>query len=112
MRRVKDLAEDTQRASAAGFVVAPESTSADPDARRAVIRSYTSKIDDTRETRIGEFLGLNLALCQGAYPAETDGLGKSRIDGCLRPQSRPSEPQPVRPLAAVLSTPPAIQTPD
>ena len=56
-------------ARASGFDVAPESTPADPAQHLAVIRSYTTKLDDLRE-HIGGFLGLKPALCEVVYANE------------------------------------------
>ena len=70
--RVPDLDAGSEQARASGFDVAPESTPADPAQRLAVIRSYTTKLDDIRETHIGGFLGIKLALCEVVYANEND----------------------------------------
>ena len=68
--RVQDLDGETEHARSSGFEVGTEVTPADPAARLAVIRSYTTKIDDIRETQIGDFLGTKLVLCQIDYADE------------------------------------------
>ena len=70
--RVPDLDAGSAHASSNGFDVAPESTPADPAQRLEVIRSYTNKLNDIRETHIGEFLGLKLALCEISYVDEDE----------------------------------------
>ena len=70
--RVPDLDLGSEEARKAGFDVAPESTPADRAQRKAVIDSYTTKLEDIRETHVGGFLGLKLALCELTYTNEAE----------------------------------------
>lgn len=58
-------------ARASGFDVAPESTPADPAQHLAVIRSYTTKLDDLREHISADSWGSNRRCVKSCMPTRT-----------------------------------------